>query len=1165
MRSAHTKTCISIAILLAFCACAFALDPSLDVSQYAHTAWKISDGFPKGIVNKIAQTPDGYLWIGTEFGLFRFDGVRAVPWQPPSGEHLPGNNVRGLLAAHDGTLWIGTLEGLASWKDGKLKQYSELAGRGVTQIQEDRDGTVWVAGFLLPTARLCAIRSGGVQCYGDDGRFGISASPLYEDGRGNLWVGTTTGLWRWKPGPPKFYPIPGPTPNPRGLIEGDNGAILISTRQGVRQLIDGEVEPYPLPGATVPFNPGSILRDRNGGLWIGTYSGLLHVHQGRTDAFTEGDGLSGDAINTLFEDREGNIWVASLNGIDRFRDFAVPTISVKQGLSNAAVGSVLAVNDGSLWIGTLDGLDRWKNGEFTIYRKRSVRTAAPLGVGGAVRQIIGSGLPDDGVDSLYQDEAGRVWLSTVRGMAYFENGSFIPVQGLPGGYVHSIAGDRSGNLWIANQNEGLFHLLGAKVVEQIAWARLGGKDVPMSMLADPVKGGLWLGYFHGGLVYFKDGQVRARYAAGDGLGEGRVNQLRLGSRGSLWAATAGGLSRIKDGKVATLTSKNGLPCDAVHWSIEDDDQTVWLYTACGLVRIPRSELDSWVSDPMRMIQSTVLDSADGVRNAASPSVYSPPIAKSEDGRFRFATYNGVSVIDPRHLPVNKLPPPVHVEEIVADDKTYDAASPGTQGLRLPPRVHNLEIHYTALSLVAPEKVRFRIKLEGQDPDWREQADRHENYTNLGPGHYRFRVKACNNSGVWNEEGAALEFAIDPAYYQTNWFRGLCVVAFLALLYGLYRVRVAQLRAQEEKFREAIESIPAIAFVCRPDGYRSFVNKGWVEYTGLTTEQSSGSRWQAAIHAEDLDRVVARWRASLASGDPLEYETRLRRADGEYRWFMTRAVPLRDKHGKIVKWYGTATDIEDRKRAEQLQADFAHLNRVTTMGELTASLAHEIKQPITATVLSADACLQWLNHDQPDLDEVRDSAKMIVQEGKRAAEIIERLRGLYKKSPPQREQVDVNEIAQEMTVMLRGEANRFGVSMRMDLATGLPKITADRVQLQQVLMNLMLNAIEAMKETGGVVMVKSHLEERGTVMISVSDTGVGLPTENVDQIFSAFFTTKPEGSGMGLAISRSIIESHGGRLWATPNDGRGATFYFTLPADVEEVTESGAEDAIQEKN
>jgi len=561
-------------------------------------------------------------------------------------------------------------------------------------------------------------------------------------------------------------------------------------------------------------------------------------------------------------------------------------------------------------------------------------------------------------------------------------------------------------------------------------------------------------------------------------------------------------------------------------------------------------LQAGVTDPNKVIKSTLFDASDGIRTSATSTSASPNVTMDNDGKLWFTTGDGVTVIDPRHLPENKLPPPVHIEEIIADRKTYAASSQGSEGLRLPPRVHNLEIHYTALSLVAPEKVRFRIKLEGQDPEWRELADRHENYTNLGPGHYRFRVLACNNSGVWNGEGAALEFVIPPAWYQTNWFRGLCVVAFLALLYGLYRVRVAQLRAQEEKFREAIESIPAIAFVCRPDGYRSFVNKGWVEYTGLTTEQSSGSRWQAAIHAEDLDRVVARWRASLASGDPLEYETRLRRADGEYRWFMTRAVPLRDKHRKIVKWYGTATDIEDRKRAEQLQADFAHLNRVTTMGELTASLAHEIKQPITATVLSADACLQWLNHDQPDLDEVRDSAKMIVQEGKRAAEIIERLRGLYKKSPPKREQVDVNEIAQEMTVMLRGEANRFGVSIRTDLAAELPKITADRVQLQQVLMNLMLNAIEAMKDTGGTVMVKSHLDERGRVMISVSDTGVGLPIENVDQIFSAFFTTKPEGSGMGLAISRSIIESHGGRLWATPNDGRGATFHFTLPTATE---------------
>ena len=1187
-RSPRTLLALSVLHLLLWCAPALALNPSFDVSQYAHTSWKISEGFGKGIIWAIAQTPDGYIWLATEYGLRRFDGVRSVEWRPPAGEHLPDRDIRNLLAARDGTLWIGTAKGLVSWKAGKLIHYPEFDKHDISDLLQDREGTIWAAGKIWEAGpavpgKVCAIKSGGVQCFGSDGRFGSFVTTLYEDSRGNLWLGAANGLWRWKPGPPERYPIPGFNRDSvlllsRSFLEDRQGALLITGPRGIRRFMDGKFSPYPLPPGAPQFKYGKLLLDRDGSLWIGTLdSGLLHVHQGRTDVFAKADGLTNTTIESLLEDREGNIWVVGHNGLECFRDYAVATVSAKEGLSAPIATSVLATGDGSIWVGTSDGLNRWKHGQITIYRKGVAGSDSPqraIASGANSKsqrnsvaladEINASGLPDNVIGSLYQEPHGRIWISTARGLAYFEGDKFVPSSAghLPD-YSHSpVARDSAGNLWMTS-DQGLYRLSGGRVAEYFPPAKLGLQGSLATLLVvDPIHGGMWVASWQGGVVYFKDGQTRASYGHADGLGEGRVNALELDSDNILWAATEGGLSRIHSGRVATLSSKNGLPCDAVLAFTQDDTHSFWMYMACGLVRIPRPELEAWVADPKREIQATVFDVSDGVQSLAGVLQYAPRMTKAADGRVWFVAVEGVSMVDPRHLPFNNLPPPVHIEQVTADGKTYDEE----RGLRLPPHVRDLEIDYTALSLVDPEKVHFRFKLEGQDKDWRQVVNvRRVEYSNLPPGPYRFRVIACNNSGVWNEEGATLEFVIPPAWYQTNWFRGLCVVAFLALLYGLYRVRVAQLRAQEEKFREAIESIPAIAFVCRPDGYRSFVNKGWVEYTGLTTEQSSGSRWQAAIHAEDLDRVVARWRASLASGDPLEYETRLRRADGEYRWFMTRAVPLRDKHGKIVKWYGTATDIEDRKRAEQLQADFAHLNRVTTMGELTASLAHEIKQPITATVLSADACLQWLNHDQPNLDEVRDAAKMIVQEGKRAAEIIERLRGLYKKSPPQREQVDVNEIAQEMTVMLRGEANRFGVSMRMDLATGLPKITADRVQLQQVLMNLMLNAIEAMKETGGVVMVKSHLEERGTVMISVSDTGVGLPTENVDQIFSAFFTTKPEGSGMGLAISRSIIESHGGRLWATPNDGRGATFYFTLPADVEEVTESGAEDAIQEKN
>ena len=354
------------------------------------------------------------------------------------------------------------------------------------------------------------------------------------------------------------------------------------------------------------------------------------------------------------------------------------------------------------------------------------------------------------------------------------------------------------------------------------------------------------------------------------------------------------------------------------------------------------------------------------------------------------------------------------------------------------------------------------------------------------------------------------------------------------------------RQSEKQLRDVIETIPTFVWTALPDGSIDFANHHWEEYSDLSSELTAGSGWEAAVHPEDLKRNAEKWHASTATGEPFENELRFRRADGEYRWFLVRAVPMRDAQGKIVKWYGTTTDIEDRKRAEQLQAELAHINRVTTLGELTASLAHEIKQPLTATVTNANACLRWLQREQPDLDRACTAVGRIVADGKRAGDIIERLRSLYKKSLPQRELLDVNETAREMVVLLRGEANRFAVSIRTDLALHLPRIMADRVQLQQVLMNLMLNGLEAMKETGGALTVKSQLSQDGPLLISVSDTGAGLPAEGAEEIFNAFFTTKPQGSGMGLAISRSIIDSHGGRLWATANDGRGASFHFTLP-------------------
>jgi PAS domain S-box-containing protein len=530
---------------------------------------------------------------------------------------------------------------------------------------------------------------------------------------------------------------------------------------------------------------------------------------------------------------------------------------------------------------------------------------------------------------------------------------------------------------------------------------------------------------------------------------------------------------------------------------------------------------------------------------------------------------------------------------------------------------------------------------------------------------------------------------------------------------------------EDRIRLIINAVPALIWTARADGRLDFISQRWLDYAGIDTETiGSGELGEQTVHPDDIEQLRNKWRVAVAEGNPFEAEIRVRRFDGEYRWFLSRACPLQDRSGHILGWYGNDIDIEDRKRAEalrdgesrilemiardapleeileklvrvveaefdgllcsvllldedgqhvrhgaapslpeayskaidglpigpkagscgtamyrkepvvvsdilhdplweayrdvakpyglracwstpilahsgkalgtfamyyrepcspspaetralelathlagiaierklareererlrQAQADLARISRVNTMGELTASLAHEVNQPIAAAVTDANTCLRWLARDHPDVEEAREAASRSVKDATRAAEIISRTSLLFKKSTPQRELVDVNEVVREMIVLLRSEATRYSISVRTELAD-LPQIMGDRVQLQQVTMNLIINSIDAMKDVDGTreIAITSQRAENEQLQVSVSDTGIGLPSQRADQIFNAFFTTKPHGTGMGLRISRSIIESHGGRLWAAHNSPRGARFAFTLPTKIE---------------
>jgi len=500
--------------------------------------------------------------------------------------------------------------------------------------------------------------------------------------------------------------------------------------------------------------------------------------------------------------------------------------------------------------------------------------------------------------------------------------------------------------------------------------------------------------------------------------------------------------------------------------------------------------------------------------------------------------------------------------------------------------------------------------------------------------------------------------------------------------------ITSAKEAEDRIRLIIDTVPAQLWTESPEGIVDFVNRRWVDYTGMTLEQAVGWGWTNMVHPDDIERVLSKWRTLISEGKPREIESRLRRSDGTYRWFLSRCCPLVDRSGHILGWYGSDTDIHDRKEAEetlrrsegylaeaqrlshtgswasipargeiryfseecyrvmgfdprdgqpryetffqrihpddqasvseavekagrentefeldyrvihpggeirdihvvghpvpspsgdfvefvgtvmditerkraeeererlrQAQADLAHVNRVATMGELTASLAHEVNQPIAAAVTSANSCIQWLAAEVPNIEKARAAALRIVKDATRAAEIITRTRLLFQKGTAQQELIDINEIIGEMIVLLHTETARYSLSVRTELAPDLPQVVGDRVQLQQVLMNLVMNSIDAMKNVDGMreLGIKSQQAENEQLLVSVSDTGVGLPPGQADQIFNAFFTTKPHGTGMGLRICRSIVESHGGRLWAAGNSPRGANFYLTLPAKFE---------------
>ena len=781
--------CSLLQLLLLTAVSGHALDPMKRISQYQHKMWRVQDGVLPNAPYSISQTTDGYLQVRTQMGAFRFDGIRFVPWLSSITPNERG--YFGLLPAKSGGFWIGDSHGVSRAKGERVIATFALPGTAGEMI-EDVDGSIWTMRTSLQGPPICHVTDLSAHCFGEaEGMPFPRATSILLDGKGGLWIGTDTGLVHWKLGHSEIYEFKALRSNVGNtgidsLVRDSDGSLWVGIDKpgpglGLEKFDGRNSKPF----VTRNFDGTKItveylLMDRDQNLWVGTDdNGLYRIHGETVDHFGRADGLSSDSVHGLYEDREGILWVTTPAGIDSFSDRNVTTLSKAEGLSENAVSSVIASRDGTVWLSNPGSLDYIRNGEFFSIRS-------------------GAGLPGFQVTSLLEDHAGQIWVGVDDGLFLYEDHHFrrLPEPNhRPLGMVTGITEDVDGNIWVecASNPRKLVRIRDFQVQEEFSSSQVPAGH---SLAADP-KGGIWVSTGAGDLTRIQNGAVQTFPLKLTGTPPRQIQAEPDGS--VLVAAPDEGLLRFRVGNIQRLTKRNGLPCDGVFAFVQDNQKNWWLEAPCGYISIADSEMQRWRAQPDTVVRYRLFDTVDGASTAIEDF---NPATKSSDGKLWFAAVV-LQMIDPSHLLFNKLPPSVHVEQIIADRKAYEVDSDANSNVALPPRVRDLQIDYTALSFVATEKVRFRYRLEGRDKGWQEPGTRRQAfYTDLWPGHYRFRVIACNNDGVWNETGAVLNFTIAPAWYQTTWFFAFCAIALLLLLWTLYQLRLNQLKHQFSRTLEA---------------------------------------------------------------------------------------------------------------------------------------------------------------------------------------------------------------------------------------------------------------------------------------------------------------------------------------------------------------------------
>ncbi|NDK38799.1 hypothetical protein DT603_08100 [Pseudoxanthomonas gei] len=761
---------------------ASALDPRKALTQYVHTVWRTDDGLPQNSVTKILQTRDGFLWVGTQAGLARFDGVRFTTFDHTNTPVFRDDFISDLVEDRHGTLWIATWsDGAFTYRDGRFARVAGIGSRSGMRLAVAADDSIWIGGH----DGLRKVRNGVViKAYTmKDGLLSNEIRGIVVDKDRSVWFGSLAGLHRLGDGKIQTFTSKDGLPNNEvtSLFKTADGVLWVKTRNAdIARWSHGRFEPWNIEGVA-GGTVRDVLVDRDANFWLASGSeGLLRHRERRTSRFDAADGLSSDAATCMYEDRDGNLWVGTnAGGLNRFRDGSFTTYAKEEGLSADQTTSVLQDRAGDIWVSAIDGLNQFHGNGIRNLRSTDKRLDTwSMWEGRGPALLVGTS--SNGVLELKDGKLAR---------------KFSARQGVPAYHVSGILSDDADSIWVATRGGGLAQIAGAKTT--LFTRAQGLNSDSLYALADAGDGSLWIGSDNG-LNRLKDGRIGNHSKTGN-LAGAVVISLYQDSRRALWIGTFGrGLFRLENSRLTQYTTHQGLRDDTVNSIVEDASGNLWVGTDHVIARLPRQGLDAVAAGSLASLTPTVFGKADGMKSAETTGGTHPSAWRARDGRLWFPTNRGVVVVDPSQPSFPVAAPRARIEQMFADEASVDNA----QAVSLPAGTRRLEIHYTAPNLSSPERTQFRYRLDGFDDEWVQGGtQRVANYTNLSPGHYSFRVSARIENGAWDPQEATLGFDLAPQFWQTWWFRLLCALAALSVIWAIYRLRVGWLHARAAVMEE----------------------------------------------------------------------------------------------------------------------------------------------------------------------------------------------------------------------------------------------------------------------------------------------------------------------------------------------------------------------------